>query len=448
MFGMAQLRRMMALRPDDVKKVEDHQLSEEEKTVATPAVMGKPTLPPPTDDEVFGPEVEDLEMPEEEEYTPEPNDIDTLKTRSTPEPDSFVRFREHLSGEPKREDHQPSTGRKIIGGLAAAFQAFGGNQSGADATIKEFRDKPYADAMADHSARGKAIEEEVNLDQEIQKEENTDDREARLRDMSEKQFERQMAAAKTAQDKNDAMMKLRERELELKEAAEARKDREGIARHEAAMARIDAMIEKQNKKDGEVKYTGSPIRMVDKQGNVKLVRMRDDQGEFAPPEGWTIEKEQGATENARRDTLEAIHSQIADLQKLYKPGYVGKVDSRLGAVGSALNLNSQEREDFLAAAKTLMAENLYLKSGKAINEAEYKRLRDILSDPNKSEKAFAAAVNRFKKHLELVMKYPGAPEKHIPDMDENGNEVAPATTPASDAAARLEYYRKKARGEQ
>ena len=130
-------------------------------------------------------------------------------------------------------------------------------------------------------------------------------------------------------------------------------------------------------------------------------------GEFkpAPIEG----ARKGAVPTGERNdaaTAEGMQTDVARLRELAgKHGeMIGPVAGRvMPAIGSVMNIG-KEREEMNQIVKSLKNRILYLKSGKQINEAEYKRLSDTLPNLGTPVDKFVANLNRLETEMTQVVK--------------------------------------------
>lgn len=99
--------------------------------------------------------------------------------------------------------------------------------------------------------------------------------------------------------------------------------------------------------------------------------------------------------------FDTLSSQLERVKTSKKPEYTGALDSRTGALAQTVDMPSiglgasPERSDFYSNINSIRNQLLYLRSGKQINEQEYKRLLQELPDEHRSDVDFDAKLANF-----------------------------------------------------
>lgn len=108
------------------------------------------------------------------------------------------------------------------------------------------------------------------------------------------------------------------------------------------------------------------------------------------------EKTLPADTSSQLADFDTLSDQLALVKQFYKPDYVGIIQGRLGEVEQATGIGaSKEQAIFRSNINSVRNQLLYLRSGKQINEAEYKRLVAELPDEKKSSVDFEAKLVNF-----------------------------------------------------
>ncbi len=126
-------------------------------------------------------------------------------------------------------------------------------------------------------------------------------------------------------------------------------------------------------------------------------------------------REQGAEAVARQplpettakslSELNALLEQMADVERLFKPEFVGPIHGRVAGVKEATTGKlSDEEIEMRATVKDMQDALLRARSGAQINEQEYKRLVAFLPDLNTMPNVFKARLNRFRRAVKTVIE--------------------------------------------
>jgi len=112
------------------------------------------------------------------------------------------------------------------------------------------------------------------------------------------------------------------------------------------------------------------------------------------------------TETAKQlSELEATLEQITNVEKLYKPDFVGPIKGRVAGVKEATTGNIPEEQIEMRAALRDAADFLLrARSGAQINEQEFKRMMTFLPQDNLPPKVFEVRLSRFKRELQTLIR--------------------------------------------
>lgn len=164
---------------------------------------------------------------------------------------------------------------------------------------------------------------------------------------------------------------------------------------------------------GSNQYSGT-----DANGNMVFFHTKGDPSPFAVPTpggkplGPKTEPTLPAGEAEKSGGLEGMKVDLAKAKELYfdpekgpRRDWVGMYDSRMGDfkdLTGILGSADPKRVTFKSIISGLQNQILYLRSGKAINEAEFGRLMKELPDPNRSEVDFEARLANFERELNNI----------------------------------------------
>lgn len=140
---------------------------------------------------------------------------------------------------------------------------------------------------------------------------------------------------------------------------------------------------------------GDKVMGVTYGGNVQPIEVPGDK-QLNP-----LKKTLPADASTQLGDFDTLSSQLERVKATKKPEYTGALDSRTGALAQTVDLPSvglgasPERSDFYSNINSIRNQLLYLRSGKQINEQEYKRLLQELPDEHRSDVDFDAKLANF-----------------------------------------------------
>lgn len=100
--------------------------------------------------------------------------------------------------------------------------------------------------------------------------------------------------------------------------------------------------------------------------------------------------------------LATIRSSLDQVKNLYNPSYVGFVEGRWGSVKENTIGVDNEQALFYSSLEDIKNSLIYLKSGKQINESEYKRLLAQLPDRKLPDNVFESRMKDFDRVLNEI----------------------------------------------
>lgn len=108
------------------------------------------------------------------------------------------------------------------------------------------------------------------------------------------------------------------------------------------------------------------------------------------------------TQQSGLGTLDLALKRIEDS---YKPEYVGPISSRIGKLGQYSDYTADsEKGNFYSSVGDLRNQIVYLRSGKQINEEEYKRLMATLPNEGTSPTDFKMRLTNTKQMLQVIRR--------------------------------------------
>ncbi len=138
------------------------------------------------------------------------------------------------------------------------------------------------------------------------------------------------------------------------------------------------------------------------EGFVPAVTKGEGIGTVGKPTG--LGKPIPAEETAKMGGLQALLNDVSTARELYKPGWVGPISGRVGAVQEKYTGGAGTNQvKFYAYIRDMKDALLRARSGAQINEQEYKRLVNFLPDENLPSKTFEARLDRFESELNNVL---------------------------------------------
>ncbi len=138
------------------------------------------------------------------------------------------------------------------------------------------------------------------------------------------------------------------------------------------------------------------------EGFVPAITKGEGIGTIGKPTG--LGKPIPAEETAKMGGLQALLNDVSTARELYKPGWVGPISGRVGAVQEKYTGGAGTNQvKFYAYIRDMKDALLRARSGAQINEQEYKRLVNFLPDENLPPKTFKARLDRFEAELNNVL---------------------------------------------
>src|SRR3990172_4538224 len=112
------------------------------------------------------------------------------------------------------------------------------------------------------------------------------------------------------------------------------------------------------------------------------------------------------TETAKQlSELEATLEQVENVEKLYKPEFVGPIKGRVAGIKEATTGQiSEEQIEMRAALRDAADFLLRARSGAQINEQEFRRMMTFLPQDNLPPKVFEVRLSRFKRELQTLIR--------------------------------------------
>ena len=112
------------------------------------------------------------------------------------------------------------------------------------------------------------------------------------------------------------------------------------------------------------------------------------------------------TETAKQlSELEATLEQVENVEKLYKPEFVGPIKGRVAGLKEATTGQIPEEQIEMRAALRDAADFLLrARSGAQINEQEFRRMMTFLPQDNLPPKVFEVRLSRFKRELQTLIR--------------------------------------------
>jgi len=112
------------------------------------------------------------------------------------------------------------------------------------------------------------------------------------------------------------------------------------------------------------------------------------------------------TETAKQlSELDVVLEQVENIEKLYKPEFVGPIKGRVAGLKEATTGQIPEEQIEMRAALRDAADYLLrARSGAQINEQEFKRMMSFLPQDNLPPKAFEVRLKRFKRELQSLIR--------------------------------------------
>lgn len=104
------------------------------------------------------------------------------------------------------------------------------------------------------------------------------------------------------------------------------------------------------------------------------------------------------------ETLEALSKKLTSLTDDQLKAYVGPANARVEKVKLYTPKGDKDAGKFFQNIQDIKNQIIYLRSGKQINESEYKRLIDAMPDENKNAAVFKVQAQQFVKTFQLIMK--------------------------------------------
>lgn len=157
----------------------------------------------------------------------------------------------------------------------------------------------------------------------------------------------------------------------------------------------------------------------------KLTGEKVSTGLNKPLTGGMIDTEQ------QLGTLKGTFDKV---KSLYSPGYTGPIQGRTGRLASVTTGNEPNRATFLSAMQDINNAIVYLKSGKQINEQEYKRLRSAMPNVDLADTDFKARMVEFDRTLNSIAEERAKAKKGwgaatTPSPQTPSQDVTPFSTP-------------------
>lgn len=146
---------------------------------------------------------------------------------------------------------------------------------------------------------------------------------------------------------------------------------------------------------------GVYIPLTDEKGNVTGFYNNRNPSVIIPAAPGLRRSPLPTQENADRASFATITGQFEKLKQLsdVRADAIGPVAGRVGQLKSKFFGDDPEAADLYQTANDVMNQLIYLASGKQINEAEFKRLRDTFPDPNLPVEVFRVRLRNFENRM-------------------------------------------------
>lgn len=163
--------------------------------------------------------------------------------------------------------------------------------------------------------------------------------------------------------------------------------------------------------------TGNTM-VLDKKGN--KIGYLESPGKRLPAE--QVEKQAG---------FDVLRLQLNNVRDNYSPKFVGLLDAKTGKLAQATGVGAtRKKADFYSNLESIRNQLVYLRSGKQINQEEYKRLRAELPDENASNTDFESKLDNFENVFEEIIdsrrKQFEAAGYNVPGSNVNSVDADPA----------------------